>query len=343
MGNELICNHKKKVAVVMATYNGERYIAQQLESIINQTRKPEELIIIDDCSADNTVKIANRVLKKSNIPYRIVVHDVNMGVARSFQNGVEASESDYIMFCDQDDVWSKNKILRTMNCFYNGVGMVVCNAIISDSELRSLGRTMFEFIRLNLKYDNEDKCRLNSDEAIKLLLKRNYATGMCMAVRREYAIDAFPYPETMTYDAWIAWNSALRGDIVFFDEILVKYRQHDRNVIGTARHKEDLRQYFSHRKYDKKLFFEKYGSLRKAFDMASDRNVNECSVEIKEYINEACEFYGWRTMFTDEKGKVRTLIEIFARMMSGKYCKFTSNAWLEMGKDVAEVFFNGVA
>ena len=99
------------VSVVIATYNGEKYIVKQLESIRNQTRKPDEVIIVDDRSNDNTFKIVKEYIQQYALRnWRIYLNDCNLGYKGNFQKGIELATGKYIFLCDQDDEWERNKI-----------------------------------------------------------------------------------------------------------------------------------------------------------------------------------------------------------------------------------------
>ena len=107
------------VSVVMATYNGSKYIKEQIGSLLNQTRRPDEIIFCDDCSTDNTVDIIDGIMQNSCLPYEIIKHEQNQGVVISFQEGIKKTKGDVIFFCDQDDVWKKEKIEHFIDVFEN--------------------------------------------------------------------------------------------------------------------------------------------------------------------------------------------------------------------------------
>ena len=96
-------------SVAIASYNGEKYIEKQIKSILNQTIPPREIIIVDDCSSDGTINIINELSKKSNIHFRIILHEVNMGYRRSFFDAIYNTTCNIIFLSDQDDIWKSNK------------------------------------------------------------------------------------------------------------------------------------------------------------------------------------------------------------------------------------------
>ena len=103
------------ISVAMTTYNGERYIKEQLESIINQTRKVDEIIIFDDCSKDKTVQIIREAIKETEIKIFLTVNEKNVGYIENFRRAIEKSTGDYIFLCDQDDVWMNDKVEKMLD------------------------------------------------------------------------------------------------------------------------------------------------------------------------------------------------------------------------------------
>lgn len=316
------------ITVVMATYNGERYIREQLDSIIKQTQKPQRIIVVDDCSNDKTVSIIHDVLKNSEVSYEVIEHKKNQGVAQSFMDGIALADTEYIFLADQDDYWFPVKIKNMMEviCEEDDFSMVVCNAYITDDKLVETGKTMFEYIELPLEFD-KDKCVLSSDEALELLLKRNYATGMCMLIRKSRLMDVFPFPDVMVYDSWLAWKLALSGTVVFIQTPYVLYRQHSENVVGAKKSRVMVGQYYQHRKSNKEKFVKKYNYL------CETARKDKRGVEQTE---RALEFYIWRYKLC-ENSKIYDLFKLLERVVRGDYKDYTPNALQEAMKDMLEV------
>lgn len=328
VNNERASRSAATISIVMATFNGEKYIEEQINSVLSQTILPDEIIVIDDCSKDATVGIIQTVLSNSSIPHKVIVHDKNMGVTKSFQDGIDAADKEYIMICDQDDVWLPNKIELTKEYFSSETNLVVCNAKIVDAQLNSLNKTMFDYIGFPLAFAGRH-ISLTSREMMLLSLRRNYVTGMCMAGKRRAIVESFPIPDTMTYDTWLAWNLARSGNTVFIEDDLVLYRQHEKNVVGTKRKKESLNSYYTHRKNDKKSFVKKYKSLL---------SVNIPDEEVKIALLDAIDFYEGRARL-DQLNIIEGLKLIFKNIKNNRYNKYTGAAQKEMAKDLLEVVF----
>ena len=316
------------VTVVMATYNGEKHLAEQIKSLLNQTVLPEKIIIVDDHSTDSTITLLYEMLNECPIAFEVVHHDDNEGVNKTFQDGIELVTTKYTMICDQDDVWDKKKIELCLESITSNDVMVVCNAQIVDSHLVSTGRTMFEFINLPLEF-KDNKCRLTSEEMLMLLLKRNYVTGMCLMGKTEIIKKAFPIPNTMTYDTWISWVVSGYGSVVFLNNPLVLYRQHNNNAIGAQKAKEKLKEYYSHRNEDLIKLHKKYITLAYA---------NESVSKVERDVYQASLFYNNRIKM-DELNSFRALLLLFSNIINGNYKKYSPSFKKELIKDFLGLFF----
>ncbi len=231
------------VAVVMATYNGEKYIREQIDSILASNYQDFELFIYDDGSKDDTVPIL-RTYEEQN-PSRVHVHqnEKNLGLVRNFIEGLSKTTMDYVMFCDQDDVWKSNKIgitlkrMRNMEAQY-GKGMpfaVFTDTSVVDSDLKELYPSFFKSNHLDpTKTDlshllMENKligCTVMINAALRKILQSNR-----MPLHAKY------------HDWWVALIAASFGKIGFVNESTLMYRQHGGNIVGGA----DFKSYVKNR------------------------------------------------------------------------------------------------
>ena len=215
------------VGVVLATYNGETFLAEQLRSLFDQIRRPDRIVIVDDGSTDRSIEIARTMLESSGIDFEIVLSD-RAGVAGAFVRGFETIKTDLIFPCDQDDFWKPDKISKLADALSSSeIGMAFCNADLVDAELKPMNRTLFD----RVEFDASTRERLRKGDVAQLV-KRNRAAGACMAFRSTHLIDILPIPAGWLHDHWIALLIALRTKIVVVDESLNLYRQHQRQVIG---------------------------------------------------------------------------------------------------------------
>lgn len=221
------------VAVVLATYNGEKFIFEQLCSILNQTRIPDKIIITDDGSTDKTLEICEELLKDYSGNY-IITKSVNHGVIQNFFNGISLVDEDIIFLSDQDDIWNEEKIERMMECFECNpqCNEVLCNCYIWD-EKEQYNRTLSQV-------HGEDFPQLNGmvfekNSFWNICLEKNIATGMSMAFRKSSLKYCDYIPKYILHDAFINIVCAANGDVMYIDEPLALYRQHDNNTIGVNR------------------------------------------------------------------------------------------------------------
>lgn len=226
----------EKIDVLMATYNGERYIREQLDSILSQTYKNINLIISDDCSTDNTTNIIYEYMKKDN-RIKLFRQKQNIGYRKNFEFLCKNSTSKYIMFSDQDDVWNFEKIYKMYKYIKEKqCNLVYCDLEIVDKNLNCINKSMMKFLHVenNIKYCDYRAVNLN-----------NVVTGCAMLVKREVIDNCYPFPKDIyPHDWWIALIACQNGEICFYNENLVKYRQHSENTIGIYKeNRNDFKNY----------------------------------------------------------------------------------------------------
>lgn len=227
----------KKVYILMATYNGEKYISEQIDSLLNQTYRNWKLIIHDDNSKDKTVEIAKRY--ESKYPNKIKVIDDNIsngGAKENFTyllNNID-DDFDYIMFCDQDDVWLENKIELTLNKMIdiekintNKPILIHTDLKVVDEKLNIISESMFKYQKLNL----------NNQKNIKSISMENIITGCTMMLNKQLVLKSKDIPkEAIMHDWWIAIVTLKEnGTIEFVDKATILYRQHELNTIGSKK------------------------------------------------------------------------------------------------------------
>ena len=222
----------EKFSVAMCTYNGARHLREQLESIAAQTRPPGELLVCDDRSTDDTVRVLEEFAGRAAFPVRVEVNENNLGSTQNFAKAVSLCGCGLIALSDQDDVWVPEKLERMGRVFDSraGVGLVFTDAELVDEELRPLGHRLWE----RVGFDDEARRLVRSGRALDVLLPGWTATGATMAFRSDFVPLALAIPEDlpMIHDGWIALVVASVAEVAFVDEPLIKYRQHPRQQIG---------------------------------------------------------------------------------------------------------------
>lgn len=219
-----------RISVAMATYNGARFLREQLESIAMQTRLPDELIIVDDCSNDDTMNIANEFYGSAPFTVKILRNEQTLGITKNFEKAAVHCTGDVIAFSDQDDVWLPNKLSLMENIFSRdeGIGMVFSDAQVVDEKLRNLGYKLWDQSRF---YPNMRK-RIEQGRSFEVILQYDVVTGATMAFRTNYLDMLLPFPECWIHDGWVALMMASLAKVKIIQQPLMLYRQHQMNMIG---------------------------------------------------------------------------------------------------------------
>ena len=222
-----------QISVALCTYNGARFILEQLNSIAMQTRLPDEVIVCDDCSIDGTLELVSRFAVKA--PFKLLYsrNQARLGVTKNFECAILKCTGDIIFLCDQDDFWLPEKLSVMSNYFEidGRVGLVFSDAIVTDSVLNQFDYTMWKTVKLN----KSRQLQLNGDEALSVLVRRYVVTGATLAFRANLREQIMPIPSACFHDAWIACVAATLSRVIAIDTPLILYRQHDSNVIGGRR------------------------------------------------------------------------------------------------------------
>ncbi len=213
-------------SIAMCTYNGEKYIREQLMSIINQSLQPDEIVICDDCSKDHTVDVIRNTLKDWNGKWKLVCNEVNLGYKKNFEKAISLCHGDIIYLSDQDDVWDFRKIEIMDEVFRQHPQAVTIwhDAELVDASLRCLYPSFWQdTLRFNYrKFASGSRSRF---------FVSNIMQGSACAFRKEVFRQAAPFPVKAIHDEWLLLVSLLVGEVIPLPNILMKYRQAD-NVFG---------------------------------------------------------------------------------------------------------------
>lgn len=201
------------ISVCIATYNGEKYLRTQLESILSQLNNNDEVIVSDDGSNDNTFAII-KSFKDNRIHY--YVNDKKHGFVGNFENALNHAIGDYIFLSDQDDIWLSDKV-KTILPLFNDYDLIVHDAEIVNGDGISLNKNYFSTLHRGQSF-------------LKNLYKSRFL-GCCMAFKKEVRDACLPFPDNIVaHDYWIGMFSLLKFKVGFIDDILLNYRRHGNNV-----------------------------------------------------------------------------------------------------------------
>lgn len=221
------------LCVAICTYNGQRYLQEQLASITAQTRLPDQLIATDDCSSDDTVKLLREFQRAAPFPVGVLVNPENLGYVKNFEKAIGLCPGDIVVLSDQDDVWKPERLAETERFFVKNpeVDAVFSNAELVDESLQPFSYDLWEAI----EFTDLEKRSIETGDASRVLLRRNVVTGATMAFRGQLKSRLLPIPPIWVHDEWLAAIIAATGIIQFIPNKLIYYRQHSGNQIGARK------------------------------------------------------------------------------------------------------------
>lgn len=198
------------VSICIATYNGEKFISEQLKSILKQINNDDEVIISDDGSTDKTVNIIKSINDRR---IKLFYNNGKHGSIYNFANSLRHSKGEIIFLSDQDDVWLNNKYKIMKQCLKK-CDLVHCNSVITDENLKTTNNSFYSVLN-------------NGSGLIKNIIKSTYY-GSHMAFKRKIYEDAVPFPDTkeIGHDLWLGLIAEMTGKVRFIDNKLMLYRRH---------------------------------------------------------------------------------------------------------------------
>lgn len=222
-----------KVSVVLCTYNGEAYLGEQLDSLLGQTRLPDEVVLADDGSADATIAILESFMIRAQdrgVSTRLVRQSVNRGFVENFSEALRLATGELLFLCDQDDVWSSEKLAVMERCFADDPGLLLLStdARLVDAQGGDLDLSLFDALELR-RWELQ---QLHQGSGFDILLRRSLATGATVGLRRAVVDDALPVGGGWIHDEWLAIVASSLGKVDVLEQRLIDYRQHGRNQVG---------------------------------------------------------------------------------------------------------------
>lgn len=274
-----------RISIAMATYNGQRYIKAQLRSILEQTRQPDQVVIFDDCSTDDTADIVRDFIRENGCDgWTLTVGEKNAGFVGNFRRAVRAATGDIVFLCDQDDVWHANKIETVMRLFETNDDICAVNS--SFREVDGSGVPIPYKPRMNRANHGLIRGRIQPGACRKFafsdIVWRNISPGCTAAFRCECAalFDRHFSPHCPHDWAMNIFAAALNG-LYFLNEELIDYRLHGGNALGIN-----------------KL------SLVERFSMQTDAQKRLARAEDEAARGEVFVDAGWRDMLGDKDKRV---------------------------------------
>lgn len=269
------------VSILLAVYKpNEKWLIEQLISLNEQSYENLNLYVYDDCPNH---QVDERLFEKyiTNFDYKIIRGNVNRGSNKAFEELTKIADGEYFAYCDQDDIWEKDKISLMMKKFNEeDVTLVCCDLSIIDDNSKKTHESIRD-IRKRIVYKS-------GDGLAKDLLISNFVTGCAMIVRREIALIAIPFINELIHDQWISIISSINGKIEFVDKQLVRYRQHRNNQTGILKDVYNKETYYSKRIVD---FIYRFNAFKEKLSSKDD--------DLKEYIEKCLEWLMARKRYSE--------------------------------------------
>ena len=222
------------ISVALCTYNGERYIEEQLSSILNQSKKVDEIVVCDDGSTDRTVDILKRISDSNkDVDIRIFVNERNIGVCANFYKAVSLCKGDIIFLSDQDDVWKPEKVETILNWFARNPNRSVvftdADLIDADGKLLDGASSLWNYTGFSSKIQKQ----FNDGYSFELIAASNRCTGATMALRKDFVFDFSKYcNHRVLHNDIIVVAAAIQCRLGFISQKLIKYRVHNGQTAG---------------------------------------------------------------------------------------------------------------
>jgi glycosyltransferase involved in cell wall biosynthesis len=219
-----------RLSVALCTYNGEKHLAEQLASVRDQSRPPDELVVCDDVSSDRSPQIVREFATTVSFPVRVELNEQNLGSTLNFARAISLCAGDAIVLADQDDIWLPHKLATLERALTadSTIGLVFSDAEVVGENLEPLGYRLWEAIQFRPR----EQARFRRGEVFEGLLRRYRVTGATLAFRATYRELVLPIPPEWVHDAWIALLISAVARCELIADPLIRYRQHSRQQHG---------------------------------------------------------------------------------------------------------------
>lgn len=219
-----------KSSVALCTYNGEKFLNKQIDSILEQTISVDEIVVCDDGSTDATVSILNSYKEKFPTVFKIHINGKNLRSVKNFEKAISLCENEIIFLCDQDDVWKPEKVSLFLKKFRENtaVDVFASNAVIIDDNDNVIDKNTIWDVVSFLGKEN-----IQYDFFTVFSVVGNLATGANMAFRKSFISNALPFPEKyFHHDEWISLLASSKNRFGFIEEKPSFYRIHETQQVG---------------------------------------------------------------------------------------------------------------
>jgi glycosyltransferase involved in cell wall biosynthesis len=218
------------ISIAMCTYNGSRYLPEQLDSIAKQNRVPDELVVCDDNSSDDSYDLVEEFSRQVPFSVRLIRNAENVGSTRNFEKAISLCRGTIVALADQDDIWYAHKVKMLEQSFLRSKEIVALftDAVMVDDACQPLKRPLWSSVR----FDSDEQRRFQAGQGWRVLLRHPVVTGATMAFRRDLSGLLLPIPEGTIHDRWLSFLLAVAGPMALVTERVMQYRKHRAQQIG---------------------------------------------------------------------------------------------------------------
>jgi glycosyltransferase involved in cell wall biosynthesis len=317
------------ISVAMCTFNGERFLSAQLESIAAQDRVPDELVVCDDGSSDGSREIIREFARRSTFSTRFLSNDRNLGSTKNFERAISLCRGAIVALADQDDVWYPHKLRRIENAFLRSSAIVAAfsDADLIDDNSRLLGFRLWP----TFSFDIAKQKQFANGHALNVLIRHPVVTGATMAFRRELFDLIAPIPADEFHDRWISFLLAARGRFETISESLLQYRRHDEQQLGPG--PLTLRGQMAQAKSrGKNSYLDDINRFQQLYDRLSQHRADFPNAEYaqKQIRRKICHFEH-RARLPDTKAA--RIPKVFREVFNGNYWRY-SGGWKSIASDL---------
>lgn len=235
-----------KTSVALCTYNGEKHITQQLESILKQTVVPHEIVICDDNSSDNTIKIVKNIFNEySYTNFKIEINVPALKTVKNFEKAVSLCTGNWIFLSDQDDIWDYDKVERLLAATKKNTLLLFTNGRLIDEFGNEMKSDLWH--HWGFTVEQKEKWKNNNLAFDDLINNKNFVTGATVVLNKKLLKNSLPIkvPNGYYHDAWFALHAAAGKGLSFLEDSTISYRIHPQQQFGVNMNGKDLTSVFS--------------------------------------------------------------------------------------------------
>jgi glycosyltransferase involved in cell wall biosynthesis len=317
---------EERVSVALCTFNGERFLESQLQSLLSQTHLPDELVVFDDGSTDRTVAI----LRGFAAPFAVRIHinEKRLGPAQNFAAAMAACSASIICFCDQDDVWEPGKIEQVVLAFSTTPrpAFVFSDAQMCDESGNSLGYRLRSSVGFTVRLRRQ----WEAGDAFGVLVRQNVVTGATLAIDSKYRDLILPITGGWMHDGWIALLLSAIAPATAIDQPLIRYRQHAKQSIG-AKRRSLYQQYLNAKAMDKTVFTDLADQFEAALARLQEQTDYDVSGRVIRQLQEKIAHLRKRSAI--RRGESGRIVPAIQELISLRYRRY-SLGWKSFGQDL---------